>query len=245
MAKKILVIDDEDHTCTILTVLLEGAGYKVTVAYSGREGLEAVRDSQPDLVLLDIMMPGMNGWQVCHHLREITNVPIIMLTVLDKPEEITRGLQAGADDYIIKPWSNQELLARIQAALRRAYVSPTITEELNCSWGALVSDAISREVSIEGKKIRLTPTEFRLLTYLARRSGRLVPYAELLAQVWGSGIEQDIDCLRWHIHNLRQKIEKDPSHPRYLRGKYGTGYRFVDPGQRHQGPRPTAVNQSP
>jgi DNA-binding response OmpR family regulator len=235
MAKKIVVIDDEDDTCDVLTLLLEGAGYKVTVAYSGQEGLEAVHDSQPDLVLLDIMMPGMNGWQVCRHLLEITNAPIIMLTVLCEPEEITRGLQAGADDYVTKPWSNQELLARVQAALRRAYTSPTITEELNCSWGALVSDPVNREVSIEGKKIRLTPTEFRVLTYLARRSGRLVPYAELLAQVWGGGIEQDIDCLRWHIHNLRQKIEKDPSHPRYLWGKYGIGYRFVDPGQRRAG----------
>jgi len=243
MAKKILIIDDEAHVCSVLTVLLEQAGYKVTVAYSGQEGLDQVRNSQPDLVLLDIMMPGMDGWQVCRHLREITNAPIIMLTVLHRPEEITRGLQAGADDYVTKPWPNQELLARVQAALRRAYTSPTITEELICSWGALVSDAINREVSIEGLKIRLTPTEFRLLTYLARRSGRLVPYAELLAQVWGGEIEQDIDCLRWHIHNLRQKIEKDPSHPRYLRGKHGVGYRFVDPGQRRQ-ESPPAGKQS-
>jgi len=228
MPKKILVIDDDPDVGQVLQMTLSRAGYEVVIATDGNAGLQKAHDSHPDLILLDIMLPDMDGWQVCRRLREMTEVPIIMLTVLRKPEETTQGLGLGADDYIAKPWSNRELLARIQSALRRASTSPAATWQQAYSYGDLVIDSFHRQVTVEGKKIVLTPIEFRLLSYLARRAGQLVPYSELIAQIWGMGIEQDIDRLRWHIHNLRQKIESDPRRPRYLIAKYGLGYCFAD-----------------
>jgi len=206
MSKKILVVDDDPEVGQVLEMTLTRAGYEVTVATGGREGLEKAHDSRPDLILLDVMMPDMNGWQVCRRLREVSDVPIIILTVLGREEEIVKGLRLGTDDYVVKPWSNQELLARIHAVLRRVSTSPTTPGQQNCSCGDLVVDPTQREITIGGRKIYLTPIEFRLLTYLARRSGQVVSYSELIAQIWGIECKQDIDTLRWHIYNLRRKI---------------------------------------
>lgn len=233
MPQNILVIDDEPEVGELLEMILIQAGYKVTVATSGREGLDKVRDDRPDLILLDVMMPYMNGWQVCLNLQEMADIPIIMLTVLDKQKEIAKGLQLGADDYIVKPFSNRELLARIHAVLRRAGTLPT-TWQHTYSCGDLTVDLIQREVFVGGKKVHLTPIEFRLLAHLARRSGQVVPYSELISRIWGIGWEQDIVSLRWHMHNLRQKIETNPQHPRYLLGMHGIGYYCVEQPPEHR-----------
>jgi len=231
MARTILVIDDDPDVSAILEMTLERAGYQVVVAASGAEGLARVMDCHPDLVLLDIMMPMMDGWQVCHRLREVTEVPIIMLTVLGKENDIARGLQLGADDYIAKPWSNRELLARIRAVLRRAETSSCDASRQDIyARGDLLVDLVQRRVTIRNKKIDLTPIEFRLLTYLARRSGQIVPYSELMTQVWGTEFNQNIVGLRVHIYNLRQKIERDPKNPQYILAKRGVGYYLVGQG---------------
>ncbi len=231
MARTILVIDDDPDVNAILKMTLERAGYQVVVAASGAEGLERAMDCRPDLILLDIMMPRMDGWQVCHRLREVTEVPIIMLTVLGKENDIARGLQLGADDYIAKPWSNRELLARIRAVMRRAETSSCdVTRQDIYASGDLLIDLVQRRVTIRNKKIDLTPIEFRLLTYLVRRSGQIVPYSELMTQVWGTEFSQNIVGLRVHIYNLRQKIEQDPKKPQYILAKRGVGYYLIDQG---------------
>jgi two-component system response regulator VicR len=224
MTRRILVIDDDPDVIAILKMTLERAGYDVTAAASGREGLERVIDCYPDLILLDVMMPVMDGWQVCYRLREITEAPIIMLTVLGKEQSVVKGLHLGADDYIAKPWSNRELLARIRAVLRRADTSTTTPKQNFYLQGDLMIDPIRRKVSIGGEKIDLTPVEFRLLAYLARRPGQVVPYSELMAQVWGTEFNHNIVSLRVHVHNLRQKIEKDPQNPQHILAKRGVGY---------------------
>jgi DNA-binding response OmpR family regulator len=170
------------------------------------------------------MMPDMDGWQVCSRLREETDVPIIMLTVLGREREIAQGLKLGADEYIVKPWSDRELVARVQAVLRRVGTSATTTWQQTCWCGEVAIDVRRREVTIGGEKIPVTPIEFRLLSYLAKRSGRVVPHGELIAQIWGREFKQDILRLRWHVHNLRQKIERDPAHPQNLLVKCGIGY---------------------
>jgi two-component system KDP operon response regulator KdpE len=227
MSRTILVIDDNSLVRALLKLTLLQVGYNVMTATNGQEGLKKAWNHNPDLVLLDITMPGMDGWQVCRRLRAVTDVPIIMLTIMDKEKEIAKGLRLGADDYIGKPWSNLELVARIRAVLRRANSSSSpVWEEAHVS-GDLAIDLIRRKVTIGDKRIHLTPLEFRLLAYLARRSGQVVPHSELIAQVWGAEFEQCIDSLRWHIHNLRHKIEEDPRHPQHLLSKHKVGYYFV------------------
>jgi two-component system response regulator VicR len=228
VTKRILVIDDDPDVRAVLQMTLERAGYEVAVAASGTEGLERVIECCPDLILLDVMMPVMDGWQVCHRLRDVTEVPIIMLTVLGKEQDVAKGLHIGADDYISKPWSNRELLARIRAVMRRVDTSSTAVAHQVYVRGGLVIDLIHREVAIEGNEIELTTLEFRLLAYLARRSGQVVPYSELMTQVWGTEFNQNIVSLRVHVHNLRQKIEKDPKNPRYILAKRGIGYYLAD-----------------
>ena len=228
MPKKILVIDDDPDVRYILKILLEATGYKVVIAANGQEGLEKARDNYPDLILLDIMMPGMDGWEACRHLRQIIDVPIIMLTVLGKEKEIVHGLSLGADDFITKPWSNRELLARISAILRRTGVAPVSTWRPKYSLGDLVIDHVERKVTLDDRRIYLTPIEFRLLTYLTRYTGYVLTHSELIAHIWGMECEEDVIRLRWHIHNLRQKIEKNPESPQYLLGKRGVGYYFTD-----------------
>ena len=224
MTQKILVIDDEPEVRFILKLLLEQAGYQVVIAADGKEGLARVRRDCPDLVLLDITMPVMDGWKVCRLLREATDVPIIMLTVLGEKEQIAEGLYLGADDYVVKPWSNQELLARIRAVLRRSKGSlPRRGLYLRPCEG-LVIDSLEKVVIVEGRKVSLTPIEFRLLTCLARRPGELVSHSEMIEYAWGKGGKGRALGLRVHMLKLRKKIEEDPRQPRYLLNRYGEGY---------------------
>jgi len=227
MSDKILVIDDEAEVRAILKLTLQRAGYRVITAADGFEGLTRARDDRPDLILLDIMLPGVDGWQVCRQLRETADVPIILLTVLQREDQIARGLYLGADDYLAKPWSKRELLARIRALLRRANTTPPKKAPDIPPCEALIVDPMQRIVAFQDKKIALTSTELRLLIYLARRLGQVVPYAELIDQVWGNKIEGDLDTLRVHVHNLRRKLEKDPQNPQYLITKKSLGYSLV------------------
>ncbi|MFZ5917768.1 MAG: response regulator transcription factor [Chloroflexota bacterium] len=229
MNTKILVIDDDPDFGRILKLTLEQAGYQVALATSGAEGLEKCHQCTHHLVLLDVMMPGLDGWDVCRQLRQTLDVPIIMITVLNKEAEIVKGLNLGADDYITKPWSNLELLSRIRAVLRRVKTSTCIGDTYSDE--SLSICPATGQVLRDGQSIQLTHIERRLLFYLARRPGQIVSHSELLSQVWGSELKQDINCLRWHIHNLRQKLEDDPHNPQYIVAQHGMGYCLVLPGQ--------------
>ena len=227
MAEKILVIDDEEPTVQLIAMLLERRGYEVIRAYRAEEGLRQAYRTHPDLILLDIMMPDMDGWEVCRRLRELSDVPIIFLTAKDDVRDVVKGLEMGADDYIIKPYDNDELVARIRAHLRRA-PKPSVAEELVFDGGNFRINFISREVKVRGQPVHLTPKEFNLLGVLARNAGRVITRTELVKEAWGPEYGDAIDSLKLYIHYLRQKVEVDPQHPLYIMTSRGVGYRFTD-----------------
>jgi two-component system KDP operon response regulator KdpE len=227
MAEKILVIDDEEMTVQLIAMLLERRGYEVNRAYRAEEGLRQAYRTNPDLILLDIMMPDMDGWEVCRRLRELSDVPIIFLTARDDVRDVVKGLEMGADDYIFKPYDNDELIARIRAHLRRA-PKPSVAEELVFDGGNFRINFISREVKVKGQPVHLTPKEFNLLGVLARNSGRVITRTELVKEAWGPEYGDAIDSLKLYIHYLRQKVEDDPQHPSYILTSRGVGYRFAD-----------------
>jgi two-component system KDP operon response regulator KdpE len=211
----------------LVGMFLEREGYEVIQAANGKEGLRHLARSQPDLVLLDIMMPEVNGWETCRRIREISNVPIIMLTARSQEMDIVRGLKMGADDYVTKPFDLSELRARIRALLRRSReMRPETTAPPVLDDGWLRIDLNKREVTVNRKLVDLTPTEFRLLSALVQKAGCVLPHRQLLRQVWGPEYGDEIHYLKLYIRYLRQKLEKDPSNPRYLLTEWGVGYRF-------------------
>ncbi len=225
---KVLIIDDDHALVDLIKATLQKAGYDVAFAYDGHDGLRQMYDQRPDLVILDINMPTMDGWIVCQRIREVSNVPIIMLTARNEPEEIVKGLDMGADDYIVKPFDIAVLTARVRANLRRAASEPTIINtNLVYNDDYLAINLDEHRVSLEGEPIRLTPTEFNLLARLVDNAPRIVPYRELLEQVWGFEYIDDIDYLRVYIWHLRRKLEPDPKNPIYIINELGVGYRFV------------------
>jgi len=225
----ILVVDDEPRMTRFIRMNLELEGYHVIEAHDGIQALDKVRTELPDLVILDVMMPELDGFETLRMLREISNVPVIMLTVRDEEEDKVRGLELGADDYMTKPFSARELASRVKAVLRRAQ-GPTGPEESILEIDDRLSiDFNRREVIVEGEHIHLRPTEFRLLYHLVENAGWVVPHETLLSKVWGYEYgEDEIQNLRLYISYLRKKIEPDPSNPRYIFTEIGTGYRFVD-----------------
>jgi len=227
VSEKILVIDDEDITVQVITILLERRGFEVIKAQSAEEGLRKAYRHQPDLVLLDIMMPDMDGWEVCKRLREMSDVPIIFLTAKDDKKDIVRGLEMGADDYVIKPFENDELIARVRAHLRRS-PKPNMSEELIFNGGEFRINFMNREVRVRNDLKHLTPKEFNLLGVLVRNAGRVVPRTELVTEAWGEEYGDAIDSLKLYIHYLRQKIEVDPERPDYILTSRGVGYRFIN-----------------
>ncbi len=227
MAEKILVIDDEKMTVDLIGILLERRGFEVVKAYRADDGLRAAYRTHPDLILLDIMMPGMDGWEVCRRLRELSDVPILFLTAKDDVRDIVRGLEMGADDYIVKPYDSDELVARIRAHLRRV-PQTSVSKELVFDGGNLRINFISREVRVRGELVHLTPKEFNLLGVLARNAGRVITRSELVREAWGPEYGDAIDSLKLYIHYLRQKIELDPQKPLYILTSRGVGYRFND-----------------
>lgn len=227
MAVKILIIEDEINAAELARFQLQRAGYDVYIATDGTDGLRQAYAWQPDLILLDIMMPGMNGWAVCKRLREVTDVPIIFLTALDQEKHIVRGLGIGADDYIAKPYGPGELLARVGAVLRRHTVDTSPPSGVYVH-GDLEIDFDRHKITRGDTTIELTPLEFKLLSCLAERPGKSFSHLYLLRRVWGAE-KQSRNALKLYIWYLRQKLELDPAHPAIILTDYGVGYRLARP----------------
>lgn len=227
MAEKILVIDDEETTVQLISILLERRGYEVIRAYRAEDGLRKAYRTHPDLVLLDIMMPNMDGWEVCRRLRELSDVPIIFLTARSEVRDVVKGLEMGADDYIVKPYDNDELIARVKAHLRRA-PKPTVSEELIFDGGQFRINFLNREVWVHDRLVHLTPKEFKLLAVLVRNAGRVISRNELVKEAWGPEYADATDSLKLYIHYLRQKVEPDANNPIYILTSRGVGYRFAN-----------------
>ena len=224
----VLVADDEPHIVQVVRMNLEAEGHRVIAASSGTETLKRVREDLPDLVLMDVGMPELDGFETLQLLREMSDVPVIMLTVRSSEEDIVRGLELGADDYITKPFRARELSSRIKAVMRRS-AGPQQPESAILKIDDHLSvDYNSREVIVAGERIKLRPTEFRLLYHLIENAGWVVPHETLLSKVWGYEYRDEIHYVRLYITYLRQKIEPDPGNPRYILTERGTGYRFVD-----------------
>lgn len=224
---KLLAIDDDRKLSEALSLYLTRAGYEVISAADGAEGLHKLYSEKPDLVLLDIVMPGMSGWDVCRRIRQISHVPIIMLTARGQEMDRVMGLKLGADDYIAKPFSLRELEARIQAVLRRTRLAAPTHEGTIYADDSLVIDAERMEVIRKGKPVDLTATERRLLFYLAENTGRVVTPRQILERVWGPEYVDEVDYVKLYIWRLRQKIEDTPNNPQYIVTERGLGYRFV------------------
>ena len=229
MGKKILVVDDEPNFTRLVEEILTHNGYEVFTASDGQEALRLLFAHKPELVLLDVMMPKMDGWQTCSRIREVSDVPIVMLTGKQKSEEdIVRGLDYGADDYLIKPMGNKELVARVRAILRRTELPPSsdASKEITYSDDYLTVNLAERKVIVKGERVRLTPTEFKLFALLLANSGRILSHKQLLEKAWGWEYIDDLDYIRIYIWHLRQKIESDPTQPKYIMTEPGVGYYF-------------------
>ncbi len=228
-AKKttILVVDDEPRLLKFVDLNLEAEGYAVLTTTDGQHALDLVKEHKPDLVLLDLMMPGMDGFSVCQAIRQFSALPIIVVTARGQDQDKTRSFELGADDYVIKPFSVVELLARIRAVLRRAQVSSNEAAsalQRTMTIGRLTLDESRHEVRLAGREIALAPLEYHLLSYLAQNAGRVVTQDQLLEHIWGEEYAGESHLLRVNMSRLRSKLEPDPAHPRYLLTKPGIGY---------------------
>ncbi len=229
MAEKILVVDDEPRVVRLVSEVLRAIGYQVVAAVNGESALEMVALEQPDLVLLDVLLPhGPDGYEVCSRIREFSDVPVIMLTAKAQESDILRGFDVGADDYLTKPFSARELVARVGAVLRRAQ-RPEELRPTHLTCGDLEIDFARRTVRVRGERVSLTRTEYALLRYLALHANCVVLHEELLTAVWGSEYRDDVDYLRAYIRYLRRKLEEDPSHPRLILTCPGVGYMLACP----------------
>jgi DNA-binding response OmpR family regulator len=224
----ILVVDDEPRMVHFIRLNLEHDGFQVAEASTGTTALEQMRNHIPDLVLLDVMLPDFDGFETLRMIREISKVPVIMVTAKGEEDDRVRGLERGADDYITKPFSPRELVSRIRAVLRRTEMpvpsshGPLIVDD------RLQIDFDRREIRVEGNLVGLRPTEFRLLFHLVQNAGLVVTHDQLLAKVWGYEYREETHYLRLYVNYLRQKLEKNPEHPVYILTERGVGYRFVD-----------------
>lgn len=225
--RRILVVDDDSGLLTLLQLGLEREGFIVTTAQSGKEALQKACQTRPDAIILDVMMAEMDGWTTCRRLRHICDVPIIMLTARSSKQDIVKGLSLGADDYLTKPCSFDELKVRIHTALRRHGKDSGEKWQVIYDDGNLRVDLRNEMVTRGGEQVDLTPTESRLLTYLVSHRGRIVPHKELLVNVWGPEYAREVNYLGVYIRYLRRKIEDDPAHPRYIRTRWKMGYYFA------------------
>ena len=225
MPDRILVVDDEPNILATIAPLLRSRGYDVRTAMTGQAALESVERDSPDLVILDLGLPDLDGVIVCSQIRDTRNMPILVLSARGAEHDKVRALDAGADDYVTKPFGTEELLARIRVCLRRVEAPPTNEPIVR---GALVIDRERFRVSIDDKEVRLTPKEFELLTYLAQRPGRVLTHRAILRAIWGPQAVDQPEHLRVLIGSLRKKIEPSPSTPRYILTEPWVGYRFMD-----------------
>lgn len=228
--ERILIVDDEPRYLRLIRFNLETAGYLVSSTLSGEEALATLAQQLPDLVVLDIMLPGQDGFTVCERIREMTNIPIIMLTARGTEEDKVKGLRLGADDYVVKPFSAQELLARVETVLRRARLAELPRGQTRFSSGDLHVDFSTHRVTVKDQDVRLSPTEYRVLHYLASNVGRVVIQDDLLEKVWGPSYKGEHELLRVTLWRLRQKLGDDPQHPRFITTVSGVGYLLAAPG---------------
>ena len=234
MQARVLIIDDDFGLLRLLGHVFSNAGYRVYTATNGREGIRQLHDHSPDLVILDVMMPVMDGWQTCSYIRRLSATPVILLTAVGWEDDVVRGLEGGAVDYITKPFSSKVLLARARAALRRA--KPPLGPEQRAIYddGYLAIDLHECRVLVRGQPVKLTATEHRLLAYLLQNAGKLLSPRQILEHVWGWTREDDTDGVRGYIRHLRQKLEQDPKNPQYVLTEHGAGYWFqVNPHPRN------------
>ncbi len=228
MPERILAVDDDPLLLQLIEQTLRKGGYEVILASEGQEGLQLLAEHRPHLVVLDIMLPNVDGWEICRRIRKVSTIPIIMLTARGSHSDIVRGLEAGADDYLVKPFHPDELLARVSAVLRRvAMPPPTQKAPLRFGNGSLVIDPTERQVTVDGELIDLTRTEFDLLLFMAYRPGRILTTEIIFENVWSYDADANLESVKWYIWRLRKKIEKDSSDPQYIVTERGVGYRFV------------------
>jgi two-component system, OmpR family, KDP operon response regulator KdpE len=226
--RRILVIEDEPHMLDLIHTTLDSAGFIVSGATSGAEGIKRVRDEIPDLVLLDVNLPDLSGFEVLEQIRAGVHLPVIMLTAQNSEEDRVRGLELGADDYLAKPFSHRELVSRIKAVLRRTEMPAPLARQIIRVDDDLEVDLDRREVIVRGEHVRLRPTEFKLLHHLLSHPGQILTHDALLSRVWGPEYRDDSQLLRLYITYLRKKMERDLAHPRYILNERGLGYRFMD-----------------
>ena len=226
--RKILVVDDEERMVRFIRLNLEHDGFQVLEAYRGAQAMDRLRTGMPELVLLDVMMPDIDGFEVLRMIREISSVPVIMLTAKSEEDDRVHGLELGADDYITKPFSPRELVSRVKAVLRRTEGTAGTTHGLIEVDERLKLDFDRHEVWVEKKLVNLRPTEYRLLYYLVQNTGWVVSHDQILTNVWGFEYRDQPHYVRLYINYLRKKLEKDPANPKYILTERSTGYRFVD-----------------
>ncbi|MBX3002867.1 MAG: response regulator transcription factor [Anaerolineales bacterium] len=224
MNQRILIVDDEPRFIRLIEANLQTEGYQILQAKDGKQAVEQAANGKPDLVLLDVMMPEMDGFQACERIRQFSNVPIIMLTARGEEDQRIRGLNLGADDYIVKPFSAGEMLARVRAVLRRAQTAAPESGETLFSRGSLQIDFARAEVRLDGELVSLSATEYRLLLQFAHSAGRILTAEDLLRNVWGEEYKDEKEILWVSISRLRQKLEKDPKQPELIVTHSGEGY---------------------
>lgn len=225
---RILVVDDEQRMARFIRLNLEHDGFRVTEAFNGTQALDKLRTSMPDLVLLDVMLPDFDGFEVLRMIRGISTVPVIMVTAKSEEDERIHGLELGADDYVTKPFSPRELVSRVRAVLRRTEITTESTHGLIEVDDRLKLDFDRHEVWVDGNLVNLRPTEYRLLYYLVQNTGWVVSHDQILTNVWGYEYRDQPHYVRLYINYLRQKLEEDPSNPKYILTERGVGYRFYD-----------------
>ncbi|HLE13466.1 MAG TPA: response regulator transcription factor [Anaerolineales bacterium] len=237
--RRILVVDDEERMVRFIRLNLEYDGFHVIEAFNGSQAINKIRSNLPDLVLLDIMLPDIDGFEVLRTIREISTVPVIMLTAKGEEDDRVRGLEMGADDYITKPFSPRELVSRVRAVLRRTEIIGGSTHGLIEVDGRLKIDFDRHEVWVEGKLVQLRPTEYRLLYHLVKNAGWVLTHDQILTKVWGYEYRDEPHYVRLYINYLRQKLEEDPANPRYILTERGVGYRFIDFRRQQESKEPT------
>ena len=233
MTEKVLVVDDDVEFLNLAQVWLEDADFEVITAEDGITGLRNVYNSRPDMVLLDVNLPKLDGWEVCRRIRDMTDTPIIMVTVNGRSSDLLRGFNLGVDDYVTKPVRFAELIARVRAILRRADITEREDGSGTFSNGEIEVDWRSRQVYVRGNPVKLTPTEFKVLNCLIKNRGWIVTHEQFLQKAWGPNYIGDKSFVKLYIRYLRQKIEKDPHKPKFILTERGVGYRFSVEGNGH------------
>ena len=228
MPEPILIIEDDPLQADVVRLLLEHNGFEAVLAAEGAEGLRKLYEVQPDMVILDLILPQMDGWAVCRRIREMSTVPIIIMTSRRSDEEKIKGLRLGADDYVVKPYNPQELVARVSSVLRRTRLPPPSKGTvMRFNGGDLIIDPANLSVIVDGEQVELTPTEHSILLYLAEHPGQVVSIEDIFTNVWGFDTDVNVNNVKWYVWRLRQKLEGPAGEQRFIFTERGAGYRFT------------------